>query len=167
MADKDFTLSKEYLQSIFEYKDGKLYWKIRPANCVKIGDEAGCLDSNKYYKVRINKKMYGLHRIIYAMHYGYFPKMIDHIDGNEANNKIENLRNANDAQNQWNTRKNIRNTSGFKNVYFRKSRNFWVCQFQVNKQTLSKGGFKTAEEASVYAEKLRKELHGEFASLQL
>ena len=157
-------LTQKYLHQLFDYKDGTLYWKIRSSHRIHIGDKAGCLDTNNYYKIRINGKMYGSHRVIYAWHYGYFPKIIDHIDGNPENNKIENLREATHSQNNWNSRKNSRNTSGFKNVRWRKERNKWTCQFQVNKKTISRGAFDTAEEASIFAEKLRKELHGEFTS---
>ena len=157
-------LTQNYLKSIFDYRDGELYWKIRPANCIQIGDKAGCLDTNGYYKIRINNRMHGTHRVIFAMHYGYFPRQIDHIDRNTKNNKIENLRDASYAQNQWNTLKNPRNTSGYKNVLWRKERNKWTCQFKINGKTIIRGAFDTAEEANIYAEKLRKELHGQFAT---
>jgi HNH endonuclease/AP2 domain len=163
MADINSTLSKELLHEYFEYRDGELYWKISPTNSVKFGQKAGCLDTNGYYKTSINGKDYGNHRIIFAMHYGFFPKMIDHIDRNPSNNKIENLRAANDKQNQWNTEKNSRNTSGYKNVLFRKERNKWTCRFKVNGKHIMRGSFDTPEEANLYAEKLRKELHGEYS----
>ena len=164
MANQEFTLSQEFLNQIFEYRDGELYWKIKPSNSVKIGNKAGCLDtSNGYYVVRIKGKMHGLHRIVFAMHYDVFPKMIDHIDGNPKNNKIENLRKADDKQNQWNQKLHSRNTSGFKNVFFRKDKKKWACRLQVNGKTISRGAFNTPEEASVYAEQLRIQFHGEFA----
>ena len=155
-------LTQEYLHTIFKYKDGELYWKVRLAHRVHIGDKAGCLDTNNYYKIRINKKNYGTHRIVFAMHYGYFPKQIDHIDRNTKNNKIENLRKSTPAQNMWNVPKLATNTSGYKNVRWRKERNKWTCQFKVNGKTISRGAFDTPEDANEYACKLRKELHGEF-----
>ena len=162
MADINSTLSKESLHELFEYRDGDLYWKVSPTNSVQINDKAGCFD-NGYYKTSINGKDYGNHRIIFAMHHGYFPAMIDHIDRNPSNNRIENLRPATNQQNQWNTDKNFRNTSGYKNVLFRKERNKWTCRFKVNGKHIMRGSFDTAEEANAYAEKLRQELHGEYA----
>jgi hypothetical protein len=156
-------LTQQKLKELFDYKDGFLYWKQRVANCIQIGQIAGCLDTNGYYKIRINKKMYGTHRIIFAWHHGFFPKQIDHIDRNPANNKIENLREASPAENMWNVAKNIRNTSGFRNVIYRKERKTWTCRFKINGKHICKGSFKTAEEASLFAEKLRKELHKEFS----
>lgn len=155
-------LTQEYLHTLFDYKDGELYWKIKPSKPVTIGDMAGCQDANGYKKVRINGKMYGNHRIIFAMHNGYFPKQIDHIDRNKNNNKIKNLRDATYAQNQWNTTKNSRNTSGYKNVLWRKDKKKWTCRFKVNGKHIMRGSFNTAKEANLYAEKLREELHGEY-----
>jgi hypothetical protein len=157
-------LTKDYLHELFDYKNGELFWKVRLARCIQIGDKAGCIDNNNYCKIRINKRFYGAHRIIYAMHHGYFPKQIDHIDRNPSNNKIENLRETNYAENQWNTLKKSRNTSGYKNVIFRKDKQVWACRFKVNGKHIMRGYFKTAEEANELAIQLRKELHGQFAT---
>jgi len=167
MIEIDMTaqiLTQDYLHTLFDYKDGELYWKVRSAHKIHIGDKAGCKDANGYYRVRINKKMYGLHRIIFAMHNGFFPKQIDHIDRNIQNNKIENLREVNSAQNMWNVVKNSRNTSGYRNVLFRKDKQKWTCRFRINGKDIMRGSFKTAEEANEYAIKLREELHGQYAS---
>jgi len=164
MANQEFTLSQEFLNKIFEYRDGELYWKVQPSHSVKAGDKAGCFDKyNGYYIVRLAKKMYGLHRIVFAMHHGYFPEMVDHIDRNPANNRIENLRPVNNQQNQWNTNNHASNTSGYKNVMFRKDRNKWVCRIKINGKHIMRGAFDTAEEANIYANELRKQLHGEYA----
>jgi predicted metal-dependent phosphoesterase TrpH len=157
-------LTQDYLHTLFDYKDGELYWKVRLANCIQIGDKAGCLDANGYYRIRINKRLYGVHRLIFAMHHGYFPRQIDHIDRNTKNNKIKNLREANSAQNMWNTLKNHRNTSGYKNVIFRKDKQVWACRFKVNGKNIMRGYCKTAEEANELAIQLRKELHGRFST---
>ena len=155
-------LTQKYLHTLFEYKDGELYWKIKPSKPVLIGDIAGCQDTNGYKKVKINGKLHGNHRIIFAMHNNYFPKQIDHINRVRNDNRIENLRVVTNAQNQWNTTKNARNTSGYKNVLWRKDKKKWTCRFKVNGKHIMRGSFNTAKEASVYAEWLREELHGEY-----
>ena len=162
MADE--ILTQDYLQSIFDYKDGELFWKKKLSNRKKIGDKAGCLDTNNYYKVCIKQKNYGLHRIIFAMHYGYFPLIIDHIDGNSKNNLISNLREATHAQNAWNSKLHTKNTSKYKNVIFRKERNKWTCRIRINGKDIMRGAFDTAEEANIFACKLRKEMQKEFAN---
>jgi hypothetical protein len=165
MPTIDSSLTKEYLHSLFKYKDGDLYWKVSVSPRAQAGNKAGCFDSSGgYYKTSINGKDYGIHRIVFAMHHGFFPTIIDHIDRNPANNRIENLREATVSQNAWNAAKNSRNTSGYKNVLFRKQKNKWTCRFKVNGKHIMRGAFNTAKEASVYAEILRQEFHGKFAS---
>ena len=165
MADTNSTPSIDLLHELFEYRDGDLYWKVSVSPRAQAGNKAGCFDcSGGYYKTSINGKDYGIHRIVFAIHHGFFPTIIDHIDRNPANNRIENLREATISQNAWNAAKNSRNTSGYKNVLFRKARNKWTCRFKVNEKHIMRGSFNTAEEASVYAEILRQELHGKFAS---
>jgi hypothetical protein len=154
MADQILTQDK--LHQLFDYRNGELFWKVQPANCVQIGDKAGCLDTNGYYKVRVNKKMYGLHRLIFAWHYGYFPKQIDHIDRNPSNNKIENLREANASQNMGNAVYKA-GKSGKKNVIWRKDRQKWTVRLKFCGKYIAKGAFNTIEE-------LRHELHKNYAN---
>ena len=47
---------KELLREFFEYSDGKMLWKKRPSNMVKIGDVAGVVDdSNGYRRISLFK----------------------------------------------------------------------------------------------------------------
>lgn len=83
------------LHVLFAYKDGVLYWKTRPPfGRVKTGDTAGYKGPDGYVKVGINGVYYMAHRLIWRMHHknGAVPIVIDHVDGNKSNNKIENLR---------------------------------------------------------------------------
>ena len=58
MADQDFTLTQEYLQSIFTYKDGNLYWKENQYRN-KVKDKiAGSITSNNYIRIALNKNYY-------------------------------------------------------------------------------------------------------------
>ena len=80
-------LTQAYLNEVFEYKDGALYWKIDKKK-KKPGQLAGRTKANGYCEVRLDGKLHGTHRLIFMMVYGYFPKIIDHIDGNPSNNFI-------------------------------------------------------------------------------
>lgn len=82
--------------------------------------------------VRINTGTYAVHRIIYLYHHGYLPAIVDHIDRNSQNNKIENLRDA-----DWNLSNQNRgtfknNTSGWKGVSFNKLKNKWEIRVMTN-----------------------------------
>ena len=165
MATIDAAISKEYLNELFEYKDGNLYWKVRLSNCVKVGDKVGCLDKSiGYYRVRFNKKLHHLHRIIFIMHHGYAPHTVDHIDCNTQNNRIENLRAADQKTNQQNQRLKKCNTSGYKNVSWSAAKNRWSVRLMIDGKTTHKGYFKDIQEAIECATKAREEAFGTFAN---
>ena len=79
---------------LFEYKNGKLYCKAKTSpksNKKNIGEEVGGLNGQDYLVTKIYYKSYFVHKIIFLMHYGYIPQIVDHIDGNKNNNSIKNL----------------------------------------------------------------------------
>ena len=165
MADINSTLSKEYLHELFEYRDGELYWKISPANCIKSGDIVGCIDKTSgYRRFRFKNKNYNTHQFIFLMHYGFLPEMIDHIDCNPSNNKIENLRPADRYTNQQNRKLDEKNSCGYKNVTWRANRGKWYVRIKANGKYVTKGGFDNPKEANIVASKLREQLFGEFAN---
>ena len=59
-----------------------------------VGIPVGWKDASKkgYWVVKLNKKSYKLHRLVWLWHYGTLPNALDHIDRNKDNNRIENLR---------------------------------------------------------------------------
>jgi hypothetical protein len=157
-------ITQEYLQSIFEYRDGILYWKISPCPRVKTGDVAGSICSNRYYQVRVFGKRKNNHRLIFMMHHNYFPQIVDHIDGNILNNKIENLRAASIAENNWNSKISKNNTSGVKNVSWNKKKKSWVAYIRIGKDKKKFIGlFKDLDLARLAVEEARNKYHGEFA----
>ena len=90
------------LNNLFEYKDGKLYWKVRKANCVQIGQEAGGKVTHGYMGVRFDGKTFLAHRVIWEMFNGAIPDglQIDHINEVKDDNRIENLQLVTAKQNQ-------------------------------------------------------------------
>lgn len=84
---------KEYCEKYLEYRDGELYWKERPSPRVVVGNCATRNRKDGYRQIKIQGKMYLVHRIVWLMHYGKFPEnTIDHIDRVRDNNRIENIR---------------------------------------------------------------------------
>lgn len=164
MADLDSTLTQEYLQSIFDYKDGELYWKENRYRNKTKGKKAGSLDTKGYRFVTIQSKAHRVHRVIFLMHYGYLPDFIDHINGNRLDNKIENLRPCSMAENARNCKKPKHNTSGYKGIRWRKDRSKWQVFFKVNKKYMSFGCYFDLEVAKFVAETMRYKYHKEFAN---
>jgi hypothetical protein len=139
---------------IFEYRDGDLYWKIRPSNKKLQNKKVGCF-SHGYIRLGYKKKLYYAHRVIWEMHYGEIPSglLLDHDDGNGLNNKIKNLKLVDHVGNKRNLPINCRNTSGVTGVYWNKQRNAWDSKLNVNGKTIYFGRYKNKEDAIKAREK--------------
>ena len=162
MADQHLT--KEILNFLFDYKDGQLIWKFTLGSKSPKGSVAGSLRHDGYIKVGISGKNYLIHRLIFMWHHGYFPQIVDHIDGNNKNNRIENLRPATNAENCQNQKLPKDNTSGYKNVSWNKLKRRWVVSLRINKTIKNFGYFKDLELAELVAQEARTKYHKEFAS---
>jgi hypothetical protein len=159
--------SKEYLEQIFDYRDGELYWKISPHPTIKVGTRAGNNRSNRrYFSVKIKDEGYSIHRIVYQLHHGYCPPMLDHIDGNPHNNRIENLRPCNRAQNTQNAKKYSTNTTGVKGVSYSKANRKYKTAIYINGKEKYLGYYETLEEASKVYREAAIEYYGEFARIE-
>lgn len=91
----------------------------------------------------------------------------DHVNRNGLDNRRENIRLVNRAQNSMNTTKNVNNTSGYKGVTWNKFHGKFQAQItQTNPETRKKkkihiGYFENPEDAyKAYCKKVR-ELHGD------
>jgi len=157
------SITQELVTHLFDYKDGTLYWKNPSAPRIKKGQVAGRLGIRGYVETNINYKKYKNHRIIFLMFNGYLPEIVDHIDGNRLNNRIENLRAATMSQNLHNAKLSKANKSGIKGVSWEKDRNTWKVQIGVNGTTKRIGGIKSLELAELVAQELRQIHHGEYA----
>ncbi|NBW23114.1 MAG: HNH endonuclease, partial [Caulobacteraceae bacterium] len=127
-------ITQQEALKLFEYRNGALFYKQRPSQNTFTGDRAGYVDNNGYRKLSIKNKRYQEHRIIFLMHHGYLPDTIDHIDGNPANNRIENLREATQQQNCYNSATHGCNTSGYRGVSWSKVWGKWQAYVNVNKK---------------------------------
>ena len=125
-AAKQIPFSKDELNELFDYSDGKLFWKVKPCKHMQIGSEAGSLNKNGYKYVSIQGTKQLLHRVVFKMHTGIEPSHVDHIDRNPANNTIENLRASTFAENAWNMNTPKTNTSGAMGVHWDKRRQTWM-----------------------------------------
>ena len=157
-------MNQETVKKLFTYKDGNLYWAMKPSYKINIGDLAGSLRSTGYVAVMVDGKYYKNHRLIFLWNYGFLPKYIDHINGNPADNRIENLRAASLSQNQFNRKKSSTSTTGCKNVFFNKKDKKWVVKIRVNGTRKHLGTFSNLELADLVATEARDLYHKEFAN---
>ncbi len=149
-----FPTTKDEANSLFEYKDGVLYTKPKPI---------GSVTGNGYLESKVAGKPFKIHRMIFLMHHGYLPEIVDHIDGNPLNNKIENLRAATPSQNSYNQRIYKTNTSGVKGVCWDKARNRWTTQISYNRKKRHLGYYEDFDEAVEVVDLARQLVHKEFA----
>lgn len=147
----------------FEYRDdGKLIWKVdRRIKCK--GKEAGNTRPDGYVAVRVGKHRLLAHRIIFAMWHGYMPEVIDHIDGNPNNNRIENLRAADNSKNQHNRRLDCRSKVGVKNVSYHKRDKNYMVRMKIDGRVRTIGYYKDLELADLVATMAREKYFGQFA----
>jgi hypothetical protein len=152
-----------YLQELFTYDDGKLFWKIKRKGSNGVGTRVGTQSPDGYRYVGIDRNRFLEHRIIWLMLHGWLPQEVDHINMVKNDNRIENLRAATSSLNHCNKTKHPRNTSGFKGVsYFKRDGN-WAAHICFNRKQKNLGLFATPELAHDAYKKAAIELHGEFA----
>lgn len=116
---KDFVIyddtSPTFLRWCVDVYSGKGYHILEMAK----GDTAGSLiSSHSYAQVKIQKKLYLCHRVIWELHNGEIPEgmFIDHLDGVRLNNNITNLRVTTRQGNSRNCKIRKDNTSGITGV---------------------------------------------------
>ena len=100
-----------------------------------------------------------LHRLIMQ------PKdknVIDHINHDIKDNRRCNLRECFQGQNRYNSRINSNNTSGYKGVWYDKSRNKWAAEIHCNNKKKMLGRFDSKQEAVEAYTAKAKELFGEY-----
>ena len=161
MQRTDSHFTKDHLQSLFVYKDGQLYWKETKGR--RFANTLAGTKSHHYWQICIDYIIYRTHRLVWIYHYGYSPNMIDHINGNSFDNRIENLRECNQAQNQYNRKINKNNLSGVKGVVWCKQKNKWRTRLVVDGKEYHIGFFDDLHNAEKVINLKRIELHKMFA----
>jgi hypothetical protein len=129
-----------------------------------VGDLAGYLHSTGYRCVEIDHQIYLAHRIIWKMTTGNDPAiLIDHKDGDKANNRRSNLREATKGENQRNSKKSVSNTSGVKGVCWDVQAQRWRAQLSVNRRPIYIGSFNNLADAARARQLAAEQMHGAFA----
>lgn len=149
----------------FEYRDGKLYWKINTNKSKNlIGKEAGCKSSGEYGVVNLDSKAYSVHKVIYCMFHAEMPVVVDHINGIYGDHRIENLRAADHTTNNYNKGFQKNNTSGVKGLTWNKQAKLWQACVSYKGKNRFLGYFKDKEDGAEFVALARDMLHGSFAN---
>lgn len=126
---------------------------------VKAGDIAGNTHRTGYRHVMVDSKAYAAHRLAWLYVHGVWPSGdIDHMNGDPADNRIENLRDVPERYNMQNERRPRKSsTSGFMGVRWREERQCWVAELRIDGKRRRLGAFKSPEDAhAAYLEAKRK-----------
>lgn len=154
-------IKRRAIEDRLEYlpTDGRFLWRDGPHK----GQLAGTIQHNGYRAIMLDRKLLLEHRMAWVMEYGSWPKgSLDHINGDKADNRIENLRPANKSQNAANAKCYANSECGLKGVK-QVGKASWMARIAVNKKRLYLGRFDSPEEAhAAYVEAANKH-HGEFA----
>jgi len=139
---KEISLTQDLLHELFDYDGGDLIWKVnRGTNKVK-GNIAGHVHKDGYRYIKINKRKYKAHRVIWIYINGSIDKelQVDHINGIRNDNSIENLRLVSNQENQWNRTK-------AKGYCWNKAAKKWRARIQVDGKGIHLGFYNTEQDA--------------------
>lgn len=140
-------LTQDYLKQELKYcvETGLFYRKYNNSNDYTI---AGNKDDRGYTHVSIGGKNYLAHRLAWFYMYGEWPDgNLDHVNQVKDDNRISNLRVANQQTNMKNLPKNQFNTSGFNGVSWSKNANKWHAHIGVNGKRKNLGMYSIFEDA--------------------
>lgn len=108
---------------------------------------------------RIFDKRFFAHRVVFALHNGYWPKQyIDHINGDCTDNRPCNLRDVSHRENQRNRKVNSNNTSGVMGVSYCKRLKKWQVSVGVNFKSVHVGFFENKQDAITARKRTEKSL---------
>ena len=162
------SLTGNRLKELVSYceETGIFVWKETRGKAIK-GQSAGYLDKKTgYIQIGLDKTLYLAHRLAWLYVYGHFPSgAIDHKNRIGSDNRIANLRIANDSQNGANKPIARDNKSGFKGVSWHRGGRKWQASIKVNKKSIGLGLYENPEDAhKAYCAAAEKHF-GEFARI--
>ena len=112
----------------------------------KIGKRVkGFYDKDGYLRVWFGNSIVHMHRLIWFYVHGHCPPMLDHINGNRIDNRIENLRPADAYINNGNRQKHRDGIPPGVNYHSRDKK--WYVQVYRNKRYKHVGSYETLEQA--------------------
>lgn len=113
------------------------------------GDIVGCIRPDGYLTVMVCKRPVLVHRVVWCLVHGEWPNgVIDHINGNRADNRIANLRVTTQRGNMLNQTKSRRNTLNVAGVDLLSSGSFRARLKTRGRTSAHLGTFATLAEAS-------------------
>jgi len=127
-------------------KDGKLV-RSKSSNRWPAGYEPSWVTPGGYKKVIVNGKHLFVHRVLFWLYHGYWPKLVDHINRDRLDNSVDNLRDVSQLVNANNRGLNSNNKSGVRGVRWHKATGKWEATATYNYKRKYLGLHDTVSEA--------------------
>jgi hypothetical protein len=155
----------EDVRRTFTYDNGRLYWRDTPlGRGLPLTTPAGNVTLNGYVTLGWRGKKWAVHRLIFVLCNGHSPPDVDHINGNRADNRPENLRAASRSDNLKNSRIRSDSTSGVKGVHWDAQSKKWRASVKVGGKKYYVGSSDNPAALVSVLREAREHLHGQFAN---
>lgn len=149
--DSNSKSSTDILREAFVYNNGVLLHARSQigGGKAKIGAPAGYLCGNGYWYVSARGKHIKRSRAVWELHNGSIPRnrVVDHIDRDRLNDKIENLRLATTTENGFNSKKS-KSASIYKGVKKNLKHNSWQARVSYRGKEIYLGNFSCEQDAA-------------------
>lgn len=162
MAWTDERITAERLREVVTYSEvtGEFFTKI-PRQGIRPKQPLGHVDKNGYRRIMVEGHRHLAHRLAWLYVHGTFPPgNLDHINGDQDDNRIANLRQATRSQNSANTRP--KNPTGLKGAHYNRFRNYWQSYIRIGGKSRFLGRFDTPEQAHAAYMQAARDIHGDF-----
>lgn len=156
----DHRLTADALRRMVEYRDGALWWRCADHHAKRMDKPLGApAGRSGRLQVQIGGAPYYVHRLIWLYHHGEWPsELVDHINGDPRDNRIENLRCLSNAGNCRNVdRRGV-------SLDRRKVTRPWRARIMVDGRSVSLGYYDTEDDAMAAYASAKRTLHPEWAS---
>ena len=159
-------LSQDKLREALAYDPGTgiFSWKVHRRPQSPPGTKAGWHSGKKAQRIELEGQNYLVHRLAWFYIHGAWPNQIDHINGDRSDNRIVNLRPADNSQNQANMAAKSNNSTGYRGISIRGA-GYVVQLYKTEngkKHKITKQ-FKALEDAKLFAFEQSKHLHKEYS----
>lgn len=154
-------LTESFFRENFYSENGRVFVKKTYNSYVRVGQEVGC-STKTYNYIRVFGYNYGRHKVVWVLNGGSFSDVIDHINRDKQDDRIENLRAVTKSQNEINTGARKNNKLGEKNISICSSTGKYVVQIYRSGK-LYKKRFDILKKAKDYRDTLCKRIDGEYS----